>query len=95
MNSQHNIWVEASFSPAVIARLAVRSLHQELVLYPKPGLVSLIDNGAHHDMDATTFMRSLFALRHFFFDCAQAGMRAAKFGELQQLGLAAEARMLR
>lgn len=78
-----------------IARCAVRSLHQELVLYPKPGLVSLIDNGAHHDMDAATFMRSLFALRHYYFDCAHAGMRAARFGELQQLGLAAEATMLR
>jgi triphosphoribosyl-dephospho-CoA synthase len=73
----------------------VRSLHQELVLYPKPGLVSLIDNGAHHDMDAATFLRSLFALRHYFLDCATAGMRGARFSELQQLGLAAEARMLR
>lgn len=95
MKPQHNILVEASFSPAVIARLAVRSLHQELVLYPKPGLVSLIDNGAHHDMNAATFMRSLFALRHYFCDCAAAGIRGAKFGELQQLGRAAEAKMLR
>ena len=28
------------------ARLAVRSLYIELALYPKPGLVSLVDNGS-------------------------------------------------
>src|SRR5690606_38142006 len=43
-----------------IALLAIRSLHAELVLYPKPGLVSPWDNGSHDDMDAALFMRSLF-----------------------------------
>lgn len=78
-----------------IALLAVRSLHRELALYPKPGLVSLIDNGAHRDMDAATFVRSLFSLRGYFAAIAAAGMCAAGFAELQRLGLAAEARMLR
>ena len=77
-----------------IARLAVRSLYRELALYPKPGLVSFRDNGAHHDMNAGTFVRSLFSLRGYFFAIAAAGMREAKFNELQQLGLAAETRML-
>ncbi|MEO8331723.1 MAG: triphosphoribosyl-dephospho-CoA synthase MdcB, partial [Gallionella sp.] len=78
-----------------IARLAVRSLYHELALYPKPGLVSLRDNGAHHDMDAATFVRSLFSLRQYFVSMAAAGMRDAGFAELQQLGLAAESQMLR
>jgi triphosphoribosyl-dephospho-CoA synthase len=78
-----------------IARLAVRSLYQELALYPKPGLVSFRDNGAHRDMNAATFMRSLFSLRGYFAEIASAGMRDAGFAGLQQLGLAAEARMLR
>jgi triphosphoribosyl-dephospho-CoA synthase len=77
-----------------IALLAVRSLYRELALYPKPGLVSFRDNGAHRDMDAATFVRSLFSLRGYFFAIAAAGMREAKFNELQQLGLAAESRML-
>jgi triphosphoribosyl-dephospho-CoA synthase len=77
-----------------IARLAVRSLHAELVLYPKPGLVSLHDNGAHRDMNAGTFVRSLFALRHYFAAIAVAGMRGASMPELRQLGVAAEARMM-
>jgi triphosphoribosyl-dephospho-CoA synthase len=78
-----------------IARLAVRSLYHELALYPKPGLVSFQDNGAHCDMDAETFVRSLFSLRGYFVAISSAGMRDAKFNELQQLGLAAESRMLR
>lgn len=77
-----------------IALLAVRSLYRELALYPKPGLVSFCDNGAHRDMNAGTFVRSLFSLRGYFVEIAAAGMREAKFNELQQLGLAAETRML-
>lgn len=77
-----------------LARHAVRSLYQELTLYPKPGLVSLIDNGSHHDMTAATFMRSLFALRHYFRQIAKAGADIAPFTELKRLGVQAEQRML-
>ena len=77
-----------------LARQAVASLYDELVLYPKPGLVSLRDCGAHDDMDASTFLRSLFALRAYFRAIAGAGMRSVPFGELQALGVQAEARML-
>ena len=73
----------------------MRSLYQELALYPKPGLVSFRDNGAHLDMNAATFVRSLFSLRGYFVAIAAAGMRDAEFAELQQLGLAAESHMLR
>lgn len=77
-----------------VARGAVRSLYAELTLYPKPGLVSLIDNGSHRDMDAATFLRSMFALRHYFRQITVAGSRAAQFGELASLGIAAERRMM-
>src|SRR5690349_17357539 len=53
---------------AWIARCAIASLHAELALFPKPGLVSLEDRGAHDDMDAALFMRSVFALRNAFRD---------------------------
>ena len=79
---------------ADIALRAVRSLYAELTLYPKPGLVSLVDNGSHDDMTAATFMRSLFALRHYFRDITRAGMEDAPFTTLKRLGIAAEARML-
>ncbi|MBW9332225.1 triphosphoribosyl-dephospho-CoA synthase MdcB [Herbaspirillum sp. RU 5E] len=78
-----------------LARLAVRSLYQELVLYPKPGLVSRVDNGSHTDMTAQTFLRSLFALRHYFFQIAAAGLEGASFPTLQSLAIGAEERMLR
>ena len=77
------------------AHHAVRALYAELTLEPKPGLVSLRDNGSHTDMSAATFVGSLFALRHYFPAITQAGMDELPFSALQALGMAAEARMLR
>lgn len=79
---------------AATGRLAVRSLYIELVLYPKPGLVSLVDNGSHHDMNASTFLRSLFTLRHYFIRITEAGLHGAPFAVLRRLGIAAEQRMM-
>jgi triphosphoribosyl-dephospho-CoA synthase len=78
-----------------LARQAVRALYAELVAYPKPGLVSRVDNGSHDDMDASTFMRSLFSLRHYFRLICLAGAQGAPFARLKQLGIEAEARMMR
>jgi triphosphoribosyl-dephospho-CoA synthase len=78
-----------------LAALAVESLRNELALYPKPGLVSGRDAGAHEDMTAMTFLRSIVALKAYFGAIAAAGMRDAPFAELKRLGVAAEARMLR
>jgi hypothetical protein len=66
-----------------IALLAVRSLYHELALYPKPGLVSFRDNGAHLDMDAAIFMRSLFSLRGYFVAIAAEGTHAARHERYQ------------
>jgi triphosphoribosyl-dephospho-CoA synthase len=79
---------------ASVGRLAVRSLYAELTLYPKPGLVSLVDNGSHDDMTAETFLRSLFSLRHYFIRITATGIDAAPFSVLKQLGIEAEQRML-
>lgn len=80
---------------AEVARNAVGCLHTELILYPKPGLVSLVDNGSHSDMTAETFVRSMFALRHYFGRICRAGIDDAPFSILKQLGIEAEARMMR
>jgi triphosphoribosyl-dephospho-CoA synthase len=77
-----------------IGRAAIAALYDELALAPKPGLVSFVDSGSHADMDATTFLRSLFALRHYFARIALLGAAGAPFHELEALGIAAEARML-
>ena len=89
----HSLRQQRAFCQQV-ARLALRSLYRELQLYPKPGLVSLVDNGSHSDMDAGTFMRSLFSLRHYFIRVTQAGMAGKEFSALRQLGIAAERTML-
>ncbi|WP_414492900.1 triphosphoribosyl-dephospho-CoA synthase MdcB [Stenotrophomonas maltophilia] len=80
---------------ARLGRLAIASLHAELACAPKPGLVTPFDTGSHDDMDAGTFLRSLFALRHYFTDVARAGAADAPFSTLRGHGIAAEAAMLR
>ncbi len=76
-----------------LARHAVASLHAELVLAPKPGLVCPRDRGAHDDMDATTMMRSLLSLRHGFRLTAEAAAAGASFARLEAIGIEAERRM--
>jgi triphosphoribosyl-dephospho-CoA synthase len=103
MHLSHTAAIRAPRQPAAgadrrycldTARLAVGCLHTELVLYPKPGLVSLVDNGSHADMTAATFMRSMFALRHYFNRVFRAGADDAPFAVLRRLGIDAEARMM-
>lgn len=77
-----------------VGRAAVRALYAEIALEPKPGLVSFRDCGSHHDMNGTTFLRSLFALRGYFPRMAQAGADGHSFAVLEALGKNAEARML-
>lgn len=77
-----------------IGRAATLALYDELALSPKPGLVTLTDRGSHGDMDAHTFMRSLFALRSYFVRIAELGATGAPFEALERCGIAAEARML-
>jgi triphosphoribosyl-dephospho-CoA synthase len=81
-------------TPRAIGRAATLALHDELALSPKPGLVTLVDSGSHTDMDAHTFMRSLFALRGYFVRIAELGAAGAPFAALERCGIDAEARML-
>ncbi|KTD09024.1 2-(5''-triphosphoribosyl)-3'-dephosphocoenzyme-A synthase [Legionella gratiana] len=77
-----------------LAKLAIRALYFEVKAYPKPGLVSFIDSGAHHDMDGKTFYRSLFALRHYFYQISKNGLINGSFEELRKIAIKAEQRML-
>lgn len=78
-----------------LAKMAVRALYLEVKAYPKPGLVSFVDAGAHRDMDGDTFYRSLFALRHYFYHITKTGLVTNSFEELKQIAIAAEAHMLK
>ncbi len=77
-----------------VGRLAIRSLYREVALSPKPGLVSPDSQGSHGDMDYTTFLRSLHALRPYFPSITQCGLSHPDFLPLRALGISAEAEML-
>jgi triphosphoribosyl-dephospho-CoA synthase len=97
MNTRTVHHTVAGASPTLLlslGRAATVSLYDELVLFPKPGLVSMVDQGSHQDMDARTFLRSLFALRHYFPAIARLGSEGAPFAALERLGVQAEQHML-
>ena len=79
-----------------LAGTAVVAMHDELKAYPKPGLVSPVDSGAHDDMDFALMCRSADSLLRPFANLAAAGRQALSFdGSLAPLGIEAEQRMLR
>jgi len=91
---RHRLAAPGLPAPREIGQAATLALYDELSLAPKPGLVSFVDTGSHADMDADTFMRSLFALRHYFVQIAELGAAGEPFPALEACGRAAEARML-
>lgn len=92
--SRHRPAVDVG-SDSALARAAVAALHDELDAYPKPGLVSPVDSGAHADMDFPLMCRSADSLLEPFTRLAAAGRAGRSFDEaLMPLGLSAERRML-
>jgi triphosphoribosyl-dephospho-CoA synthase len=81
-------------TPASIARCAADALTEELATYPKPGLVSFVDQGSHPDMDAECFLTSIAAIRTSFGQMAEAGADGCRLLDLQRIGIAAEESML-
>jgi triphosphoribosyl-dephospho-CoA synthase len=76
-----------------IGTLAADCLIREVETWPKPGLVSHVDSGAHDDMDVDTLRRSTRALAPYFADLAAAGANGAEMDRLRAIGIAAEAAM--
>ena len=84
-----------------LARLAAASLVAEARLTPKPGLVDRRTNGAHTDMDLSTFLASAAALEPFLSAYAAAGFRLGADGadaagladEMRRIGIGAERAM--
>lgn len=83
-----------ALSPASIASSVSRALREELETFPKPGLVSLVDNGSHPDMDARCFLDSITAITPSFALMAEAAAHGASLPDLQRIGLSAEHLML-
>ncbi len=86
--------VDATKKLQQIRNCAIRALWYELITFPKPGLVSLVDSGSHKDMDAKTFYKSIFALRHYFYQIANLGNNKSNFQSLRLAGIDAEKRMM-
>src|ERR1700733_3514756 len=80
--------------PALITRCAANALTEELATYPKPGLVSFVDQGSHPDMDAVCFLISIAAIKTFFGEMAEAGADGCRLLDLQRIGISAEESML-
>ena len=85
---------QAPGNAGTIGDSAVRCLLMELETWPKPGLVSHVDNGSHNDMDAGTFRTSAAAIGPCFRLFAEAASRGCGMGRLRIIGLEAEAAML-
>lgn len=64
-----------------LAALAVKALLDEAALFPKPGLVDPVSQGAHLDMDFTTLVRSAAALQQGFYECARIGYKSAALAQ--------------
>jgi triphosphoribosyl-dephospho-CoA synthase len=77
-----------------VAAMAEHSLLLEVSTFPKPGLVSDVDNGSHTDMDAAMLRRSAAAIRPFFGELVIAGGCNAQMATLRRIGLCAERAML-
>lgn len=78
-----------------IAKIATEALYEELMTYPKPGLVSHIDNGSHKDMNYDLFIQSINSLEPYFLELANFGAKDGhSFSDLRQIGIAAEKAML-
>ncbi|WP_368507477.1 triphosphoribosyl-dephospho-CoA synthase MdcB [Bradyrhizobium lupini] len=83
-----------ALDPEQLGQLASHCLKLEVQTYPKPGLVSHVDDGAHRDMDAELLCRSADTLAPFFRDLAAAGAEGGGMNRLRAIGVAAERAML-
>lgn len=78
-----------------LAHAAVTAMRDELQAYPKPGLVSPIDSGAHADMNFALMCRSADSLQQPFTALAAAGRAGQSFEQaLMPIGIEAERGML-
>ncbi|MDC6130183.1 triphosphoribosyl-dephospho-CoA synthase, partial [Burkholderia gladioli] len=78
----------------MIGAFAERCLRLEVDTWPKPGLVSRVDNGSHLDMNAGTFARSAAAIGPYLAELARAGAERREMAALRRIGLRAEHAML-
>lgn len=89
--------VTADFAGHLGAQV-VGALIDEVTLAPKPGLVDIRSQGAHHDLDWKLMCKSAMALQPTFAELARAGIETRWLPELRErigaIGRDGEARMM-
>lgn len=78
----------------LLDQLCLNALRNEVFAWPKPGLVTPVDSGSHHDMHIGTFLKSISALEGTFAEMAMAAAFGQGFQAMMAVGMKAEARML-
>lgn len=78
-----------------VAALALEASSFELMVHPKPGLVTFESSGSHKDMDRFTFIGSQSLFSSFYRQCFRAGWEGETAGSrLRLAGVRAEGAML-
>jgi triphosphoribosyl-dephospho-CoA synthase len=77
-----------------LEQICMDALRDEVMAWPKPGLVTPVDSGSHRDMNIGTLLTSIDALHGSFARLAHAGARAEPFAVLREIGMEAERKML-
>ncbi|WHH61195.1 triphosphoribosyl-dephospho-CoA synthase CitG [Petroclostridium sp. X23] len=83
-----------------IGTCCVSALLYEVSVYPKPGLVDPLTNGAHQDMNFFTFISSIAAISHYFTRFAEYGRLLAHIDDttlskIRPLGIECEEAMFK
>lgn len=83
-----------------IGTFCASALLSEVCASPKPGLVDLMNNGAHRDMNLFTFMESIAVIQPYFTKFAEVGCSLDSIGEdtlgkIRPLGIECEKSMFR
>ncbi len=79
----------------MLDQLCLHALQNEVVAWPKPGLVTPVDSGSHKDMNIGTFLQSIDALKGTFSEMAMAAALGHGFEAMMAIGRQTEAKMLR
>ncbi len=83
-----------------IKEIISKAMISEVKTSPKPGLVDLYDNGAHTDMNYTTFEKSTEAITPYIYNMYEIGLLddlslEEKFLKIRKIGLLAEIEMFK
>ena len=77
----------------LLDQFCLKALRSEVLAWPKPGLVTPVDSGSHHDMHIGTFLKSITALEGTFAEMAMAAAFGQGFQAMMAAGREAEVRM--